>query len=180
MTVLAPSRWHIMPLFAVRDGICECRDGAECRSPGKHPRIRGGVHNATNDEYQLEQWANQWPSTNYGVACGPVSDLLVIDVDQSHDGMQAWASLTADHDAIDTVTSITGGGGLHLYFRHPGEPLKNSVGKIAPGIDVRAANGHVVLPGSTHVKGTYEWQAGRDPESIELAEVPEWLMNLMR
>lgn len=37
----------------------------------------------------------------------------------------------------ETVESITGGGGRHLFFRWPGRAIKNKVA-LAPGLDIRA------------------------------------------
>jgi hypothetical protein len=33
--------------------------------------------------------------------------------------------------------AVTGSGGHHYSFRWPGRPVSNSVGKVAPGVDVR-------------------------------------------
>ena len=56
----------------------------------------------------------------------------------------------------------TGGGGWHLYYRHPGHPLLTSL-PGHPGVDVKADGGYVVAPPSAH-PGTgrpYRWVGGR-------------------
>jgi hypothetical protein len=69
----------------------------------------------------------------------------------------------------------TGGGGHHLYFRHPGGSVRNRAG-LAPGLDLRADGGYVVAPPSLHPSGRhYAWRAGHEPEQVALAPAPAWL-----
>jgi hypothetical protein len=56
----------------------------------------------------------------------------------------------------------TGGGGWHLYYRHPGGPLLPAL-PGRPGVDVKADGGYVVAPPSVH-PGTgraYRWAGDR-------------------
>jgi hypothetical protein len=79
-----------------------------------------------------------------------------------------------------TVTSTTGGGGRHLYFRAPTTPIGNTAGRLGPGVDVRADRGCVVAPPSPHASGgTYSWAPGLAPEETPLEELPEWLLHLL-
>ena len=67
-----------------------------------------------------------------------------------------------------TATAATGGGGWHLYYRHPSGPLLPAL-PGHPGVDVKADGGYVVAPPSVH-PGTgrrYRW-AGERP----VAEMP--------
>ncbi len=75
------------------------------------------------------------------------------------------------------VEALTGGGGRHLYFRHPGGIVRNRVG-LAPGIDVRGDGGCVVAPPSVHPSGKrYAWVASHGPEDSPLARAPAWLLR---
>lgn len=179
MTTLTKPNWAVIPLWETKDGQCTCRAGTDCTSPGKHPRTPRGIHNATSDPDRLAAWHDRWPNANWGLACGPDNGILVVDVDNQHGGLTAWARLLDEHGPIVTPTCITGGGGLHLYFHHPEVAVKNSVGRIAPGIDVKARGGHVVMAGGSHVNGRYEWQDGQSSADLDFAEVPEWLLNLI-
>jgi putative DNA primase/helicase len=78
-------------------------------------------------------------------------------------------------DLPDTVTAITGGGGKHFSFLCPASGLRNSVSKIADGIDIRADGGCVLLPGSIHPETgeEYRWAPGRSPDEIPLAPLPD-------
>jgi putative DNA primase/helicase len=73
--------WHVIPVFEVKDGCCACAAGKNCKRPGKHPRTRNGVHDATTDPDQIRKWWRIWPNANIGVATGCISGILVIDAD---------------------------------------------------------------------------------------------------
>lgn len=72
-----------------------------------------------------------------------------------------------------------GGGGRHLYFRHPGGDFVNRAGirpGIRPGIDLRGDGGYVVAPPSIHPSGRpYLWRAGRGPGDVDPPPLPMWL-----
>jgi hypothetical protein len=75
------------------------------------------------------------------------------------------------------VEAITGGGGRHLYFAHPGGTPHNRVG-IRPGIDLRADGGCVVAPPSAHPNGRrYAWAPGRAPDDRPLSPLPAWFLD---
>ena len=57
----------------------------------------------------------------------------------------------------------------------PDRPVRNSAGKIAPGIDVRATGGYVLAPPSIHPSGRrYCWSVD---SSNTLAAAPDWLLD---
>jgi hypothetical protein len=50
----------VMPLYTPNEmGICDCRDGAKCKSPGKHPRTYTGLKEATTDAKTILKWFRQ-------------------------------------------------------------------------------------------------------------------------
>jgi hypothetical protein len=66
---------------------------------------------------------------------------------------------------------------MHLLFRHPGEPVRNSAGALGGGLDVRGDGGYVIAPPSRHATGhLYRWL---DAES-GLPDLPESLLERMR
>jgi putative DNA primase/helicase len=119
-------------------------------------------------EEELSSWT--WPGV--GIVTGPLSGLLVLDVD----GPEGEAILK-EHGHPVTPMVRTGSGGLHLYFKHPAADVRTRI-RVAPGLDVKATGGYVVAPPSVGPGGKpYEWIIG--PEDAEPAEVPEWLMGLI-
>lgn len=147
--------WAVLPLYAItKEGQCACHQ-AECGSAGKHPMNAGGVKNATLASNQVWEWWSAWPDANIGVATGTISGLAVLDIDPRHGG-----SVKGLGNQLTPLRVATGGGGLHLYFALPagGEAVRNSVGRLGPGMDLRGENGYVVAPPSMHASGTaYRW-----------------------
>lgn len=124
---------------------------------------------ATADPEQIRRMWTARPNASIGVACGP-SRLVVIDIDAGKGGFESWAKLKAEHGIDDeTLTSITGGGGWHLFYRAPeGFRGRNSVSKLGPGLDVRADGGYIIAPPSGHPSGgVYTWDPSR-PDPIPL------------
>ena len=122
---------------------------------------------ATKEE--LRSWS--WPGV--GIVTGPVSGILVLDVD----GPEGEAELRK-HGHPATPIVRTAGGGLHLYFKHPAHEVKTGI-RVAPGLDVKASGGYVVAPPSKGPNGKrYEWVVS--PEEADLADPPEWLMAVLK
>jgi putative DNA primase/helicase len=117
---------------------------------------------------ELRSWS--WPGV--GLVTGPVSGVLVLDVD----GLEGESELKKyGHPA--TPTARTPSGGMHLYFKHPEHHVRTRI-KVAPGLDVKASGGYVVAPPSAGPNGQpYEWILS--PDETELADPPEWLMWLV-
>ena len=172
----------VFPVWWPRGDHCACPKGAECESPAKHPIPANGLLAATTDIDQVEDWWRRWPTANIGVRTGLASGLVVVDEDPGHDGDDTLAALEREHEGLpDTPEVATGGGGRHLYFRHPGRPdVRNSAGVLGPGLDVRGTGGYIIAPPSLHVSGRrYEWDAVLPLDEIPLAPLPNWLLELV-
>ena len=170
--------WPVFPLYGVREGGCSCGRPA-CESAGKHPRTLHGLKDATTDEARIRQWWSTWPDANVGIVTGARSGLVVLDIDPRNGGDDSLADLERTHGSLPkTIQSLTGGGGQHYFFEHPGGSIKSR--SIAEGIDVKADGGHVVAPPSGHISGrTYEWEGSSHPDDTPLAELPLWLQALL-
>lgn len=129
---------------------------------------------------EVKGWFARPRAANVGIVTGAVSNLVVVDVDPRHGGAASLAALEREHGPLPvTVEAITGGGGRHLYFAHPGGMVHNKVG-VLPGIDVRGDGGCVVAPPSIHPSGNrYRWAKRRSPEEVEAAPLPHWLLALI-
>jgi hypothetical protein len=167
----------VMPLYTPNEkGICDCRDGAKCKSPGKHPRTYTGLKEATTDVKSILKWFRQTPDANVGGLTGEASGLLVVDVDPKSGGDLSLTDLIEAYgdEWLDTLKVRTGSGGFHFFFEYPkGLDLRNTAGKIAPGIDTRANGGYVVLPSSKHVSGN-RYELLDDARPLPL---PAWLLE---
>jgi hypothetical protein len=144
-----------------------------CRVKDKRPATANGLKDATTDPAIIERWWREEPEFNIGLATGAVSGTFVVDVD----GLDAEAELRkleAQFGALPpTVESLTARG-RHLFFQCPELPVRNSAGKLAPGIDVRGDGGYVLAPPSKHPSGRiYCWSV----DSVNaFAPAPGWLL----
>ncbi len=134
-----------------------------CR--GACGRLGHGVHDATTDPLGIRRLfaAAPW-ATGYGIACGlPPHHLIGIDLDTKNgaDSLTALRFIAEAHrfPLPPTVTVLTPSGGRHLWLTGPPSPpaprVPNSVGRLAPGIDIRGAGGYLVGPGSLTAHGRY-------------------------
>ncbi len=128
---------------------------------GKTPATLHGYQDASQDAKRVAEMWKHRPGANIGIATG-ASGLVVIDVDAKHD-VDGWDSLTAAMDKLGelpgpTRMASTPNGGGHFYFRAPeGVEIRNSAGKLGPGLDVRARGGYVVAAPSVIDGKTYRW-----------------------
>jgi hypothetical protein len=145
---------HGIPVLPVHtpgdDRLCSC--GREsCDRPGKHPRLRRGLTDASTDPRRIEMWWARWPDANIGLRTGIVMD--VADVD-SADGWHGLRHLLGGAMPFGPQVR-TGGGGWHFWFQPTG--FGNRV-RLIPGVDWRGAGGYVVAPPSRHASGgDYTW-----------------------
>lgn len=151
---------------------CSCGQKI-CGSPGKHPlkkdwQKRGWITDATTAVNLLAT------SRNTGILTG--TGLLVIDVDDKHNGGISLGELEKKNQALPDTLTVKTGGGWHYYFKYASSiAVPNSVGKLGDGIDVRADGGYVVAPPSLHANGNrYEFSGKVD----YIVEAPDWLLDL--
>lgn len=165
--------WRILPLHSPGDGPSGCDCGRACgRDAAKHPHTLHGVADATTNGDTIARWWRLWPRANVGIATGAQSALVVLDVDPRSGGDISLAALLDRYGSLpETACVRTGGGGLHYYFSHPGSIVKNSAGRIGPGLDVRGERGYAVAPPSVHAaRQPYVWALACPP-----APLPAWL-----
>jgi len=122
---------------------------------------------------EIDSWFDQWPDAGIALVTGSISGIVVFDID-SQEG------ISAVHERggfPQTPRSKTGGGGLHIFLKHPQTGnLKNFVKRL-PGLDFRGDGGYVVIPPSLHPSGNqYAWDVS--PFECGCAEMSEWMLDL--
>jgi hypothetical protein len=135
---------------------------------GKTPLTAHGLDDATIDLMTIETWWQRWPNANVAIRTG---DIVVVDEDRlgALDELAAEAKETIPQTGVVKTAS-----GRHYYFLQPeGQRIRNTAGRLAPGIDTRGDGGYVVAPPSIHPSGVpYEWVA-RD----ETVVMPLWMVE---
>jgi hypothetical protein len=161
----------VLPLHTpAPGGGCSCERGQACERPGKHPRTRHGLTDASVDPRRLDMWWDRWPAANVGLRTGVVMD--VADVD-SAEGWHGLRHLLGGAMPVGPEVR-TGGGGWHFWFDPTG--YGNRV-RLLPGVDWRGVGGYVVAPPSQHASGgAYRWICG---PGERLAGSPATLLDLL-
>jgi len=161
----------------LRHALTYARNGRPvfpCR-PNKTPLTPHGCKDATTDRNRLVEWWTGTPGAMIGLRTGEVSGIVVVDLDLDEgkglDGITAFNALVpAETAPIATRTHRTPRGGRHLLFAWPGVPVRNSVGQIARGVDVRGDSGYIIAPPSVSTAGQYSIETDMEPQPL-----PEWL-----
>lgn len=143
-----------------------------------------GEHDATTDAETIDTWARRWPNANLAIVPGK-SGLFVVDYDVKHFGHESLATLPK---LPDTATTLTGGGGGHLWFKRPESLDGRSCralrvdGVFVSGLDIKGVcAGYLVAPPSIHPSGKpYVWEASSRVDEIPIADCPAWLADLVR
>jgi predicted P-loop ATPase len=162
--------WSVFPCHRPTGKFgCTC-GRPDCSRKGKHPKTRRGFKDATRDSARIERWFKR--PANVAIATG--AGLLVVDIDGKA-GEESLSKLEDENGVLpDTVSCVTGSGGVHYYFRVD-VSIKSSAGNLGDGIDIRCDGGYVVAPPSLHSSGKeYTWN-----ERITVAALaPQWLIDL--
>ncbi len=132
------------------------------------PQARGGrgCLEASSDPDEVRTLFMRAPhATLVGVACGPVSDVDILDIDPRHGG-DDWERRNQDR-LPETLVHATPRGGRHHVFRHHAG-VRNRQGVPAPGVDVRGQGGYAIWPPCTGYEVVHD---------VAPAEWPEWLLQ---
>ena len=167
--------YAVFPVYSIIDGFCSCGD-SECKNPGKHAKIGVGPSFASKNVQAIRSMHQFWKGSNIGIATGKISGVVVLDVDPRDCGDELLRVLSAQNEPLPkTVTAISGGNGLHYYFKYPDFdiPTKN---QFKAGLDFKSDGDWIVAPPSSHMNGNkYVWQNGHGLGELEPAPLPEWL-----
>jgi putative DNA primase/helicase len=153
----------IFPVWnATEDGDCACPNDLFCQNAAKHPisfLVPHGLQDATTDPEQVREWWTSYPEANIGMPTGAWSGVVVLDVDPEKGGFESLLALVRRYGVLPWTRVVHTGGGLALYFEHPGIHTRSSVGKMGPGLDFHGDGGYVLLPPSVYAKNrTYARQ----------------------
>lgn len=161
----AEEGWPVVPLHSPNGTACDCRKGAACESPAKHPRTLHGLKDASTSLGIVDAWWRQWPNANIGLVLP--RDIVAVDIDSPDalDGFDEHPDWT-----LPETWNVTTGKGWHYIYRTP-EPIKGTVG-IMPGIDLRGHGNYLVAPPSMHANGTRYKQ---NSSMAFIAAAPAWI-----
>jgi hypothetical protein len=178
-------------------GLAVFPSGVDCK-PGRWRKLRPPEEgesewitswDGTKDPDLIRGFWTAYPEANVSVSTGGLSGVFVLDVDDKEEftGIADLERLQVMHGELPrTWRSRTPSGGLHYWFRQPDRPIRNVVhfripddegGEVKSGLDVRTTGGAAAAPPSRKPSGAYVWEA--DPGDAELADAPDWLLDLI-
>ncbi len=144
-----------------------------CKPRSKAPATPRGFLDASSDPAIVQILFSGKGDCNIGVATGPASGFFAVDLDGA-EGRRSFFEEVLEDELPETLAVDTPGGGLHLFFRSNGSPIKNRAKIGGKPIDVRGSGGYVVVPPSIHPNGKqYAW-VGDD--ETDIAVPPAWLL----
>jgi len=144
----------------------------------KRPRTEHGFKDATLDPDTIRSWWTRFPDDGIGMPTGSLSGIVAVDIDPRNGGSVAFAKLVEEFGQLPAGPSvITGGGGTHYYFQHPGGTAPVVHG-FRPGLDFQGDGAYIIVPPSPHMSGlTYRW-AG-DSANTPMPFMPSWLFRIV-
>lgn len=144
---------------------------------GKRPYIRNWQSRASKDPARLGDLFAKWPAANVGVVL-PGGWYVVIDVDPRNGGDATWDALIRKHGPLPaTVTTSTGGGGIH-YWLILGTCPPITTHSLGPGVDIKTS-GVVVMPPSVGTVQRYSYLPGRAFSEVGIPSAPQWIRELI-
>jgi len=146
--------------------------------PDKTPATARGFKDATTDLDRVRAWWERHPDHLVAV---PTDEMVVLDLDAAPDRCtwSWWEDLAAAHRwPIDNNLVVgTPRGGVHVVFLAPPDvQVRCSASKVAPHVDIRAAGGYIIAPGTTLPDGR-RYEVLNLPEQLPTA--PGWLIDML-
>lgn len=148
----------------------------------KTPLTSNGLRGASKNERIIREWWRRYPDAMVGIPTGSTIDAFILDLDIKPgvgDGHDWLVTMESEYGRLPiTPRARTMGGGTHVFFKHV-DGVRNR-GKLGIATDIRGEGGYIVSPGSTAADGrSYRWDEGRSIDDVELAEAPQWLLDLV-
>jgi hypothetical protein len=152
--------WSVLPLCPPDHAGVGAEHSRRCDSPGKAPLVAWKAYQQARPSAQeVHGWWRRWPTANVGVALGPVSGLVGIDVD-GEEGERELRGRCGGEPPPPTLEFRTPGGGRRLLYAVGAVPLRSThhdAGDRRP-LSFLALGAQTVMPPSRHPGGgVYEW-----------------------
>ncbi len=182
--------WSVLPLCPPDHlglGSLNPKHSQGCASPGKRPWILWKKYQTELPTVKVirDAW-KKVPTSNLGLALGPVSGLVRVDADGPN-GEAALARMSGG-DLPPTLEFRSGrpdgtGRGL-LYATISGVPLRTTFKRedeLVGELRFQAQGAQTVLPPSRHWQGPlYTWLPGHSPGEIQAAPMPDWVIAALQ
>jgi hypothetical protein len=173
------------PVFVLGPGKIPVANCEECTAAPRDHNLEQctclachGFYAATTDTNRIAEMLRRYRRGLLAIRTGAPSGTVVLDIDPRHGGCETLEALDGHKLLPGTLHAVTGGGGMHMVYAHPGRHVPCSVERLGPGIDVRADGGYIVVAPSRHPKTghPYVW-VGHRPLDHPLTPLPAWILD---
>ena len=101
----------------------------------KKPLIKWKEHqNKKASPAEIEGWFKKYPFMNIAIITGKISGVVAVDIEKGG----------SSEGYPPTVTAKSGGGGIHLFYKHPSYEVPNNA-RIRELTDIRGDGGYILL-----------------------------------
>jgi hypothetical protein len=126
---------------------------------------------ATADLKNLEEWAREYPSCNWGAVAGRESGFFAVDVDDP----AAMRLLEDEHGDLPNGLATITARGYALIFRYPEDvEIRPATNRPCPGIDIRGEGSYIAIPPSIHPSGHHY---SYSDDSLPIPDCPAWFLG---
>lgn len=158
--------------------------GKGCGAPGKRPVADGGRWKERQEsratETQVRRWWYEHANANVGLALGPVSRLIRLDIEG--DAAERRLAEISGGDLPPTLEFTSGNGRGLLYALPDGVEARTGVEGFTDGeLRIQGLGAQTVLPPSRHHSGRYyAWLPYRSPRDLPPAPAPGWVLERLQ
>lgn len=130
---------------------------------------------------EVESWWQKYPDAGVALIAGPLSGVLVIDVDGSdaHDELVSRLGTVPDAPRVNSGSDDPDR--YHIYFQHPNFATKAKAIPWHPNLEFRGHGGLLILPPSLHKSGNqYRWTEESQNWTGPLPQLPESIVEVLQ
>jgi Protein of unknown function (DUF3631)/Bifunctional DNA primase/polymerase, N-terminal len=178
--IYAAKNLRVVPLHGTVKGRCTCGN-EKCIQPGRHPRTKKGIANATADRGVVEQMWGKWPNAKIAIAMGANADLFAMVAD-GPTGWENLLNLVQANEKLPPTVIVLEGEQCILLFRAGGANLGHGVIHLAKGLKILTGGEFIVAPSSIDDRpgAPRGFIPGHVLGEAKLPELPRWLLILIR
>lgn len=148
--------FKVFPAYSIKNGTCNCYQGNNCSSSGKHPVSKNGFKDGARDYAFIT--GTTWDESNIGLVTGEENRLVVLDIDLKNGGGETFNKFIANSPCFQNTLKVwtgkyNGQRSFHFYFWLPEGVVVSSKTSKNLGVDLKANGGYVIGPGSRHKSG---------------------------
>jgi hypothetical protein len=165
----------VVPLHGLKNGRCTCGD-AHCARPGKHPRTKLDIADATFDPREIRGHWKKWPNAKIGIVMGWPGKLLALAA-EGQAGRQTLRAITATHGKLPSTVTIRDHDRRIFLLEVDGKPPHSRA--VADGVRILGDADLIIAPSTLSGLNTKRrFVRDHAPGQVKIVRAPQWLLEL--